>query len=175
MFSFSIKFYVVHNQTSLYFTFLHEMNYHSQDKKKKKRKRKKCPKKGYIIFHPKISKSPFSLHPSQLPLARRLRVKVFVHPLHLPSDGDYPIHIPKLGMLTFYPHCYQYLCQTRRICPTHSCRIFLLQPLKDISRQQFTLFPTFSAAHYRNAKRLPQVPDDRTSCYFAAIPSLPLW
>ena len=51
--SFSIKFYVVHNQTSLYFTFLHEMNYHSQDKKKKrKRKGKSVPKKD-TIFHPK--------------------------------------------------------------------------------------------------------------------------
>lgn len=47
-------------------------------------------------------------------------------------------------MLTFYPHCYQYLCQTRRICPTHSCRIYLLQSLKDISRRKkFTPFSFF--------------------------------
>ena len=37
----------------LYFTFLHEMNYHSQDKKKKrKREGKSVPKKD-TIFHPK--------------------------------------------------------------------------------------------------------------------------
>ena len=51
-------------------------NYSLQDKKKKrKRKGKSVPKKD-TIFIPPFS----SLHPSQLPLARRLRVKVSCSP-----------------------------------------------------------------------------------------------
>lgn len=51
-------------------------NYSLQDKKKKrKRKGKSVPKKD-TIFIPPFS----SLHPSQLPLARRLRVKVSYSP-----------------------------------------------------------------------------------------------
>lgn len=72
-------------------------NYSLQDKKKKrKRKGKSVPKKD-TIFIPPFS----SLHPSQLPLARRLQVKASYSP---PASPPIRRRLPDTHSQTWYAY-----------------------------------------------------------------------